>query len=46
VVLSSGIHGSVMAIHEDIVTVQVDEGVRLKVSRAAIAEVKAEAAAS
>ena len=40
VVLSSGIHGSIAAIHEDIVTVQVDEGVRLKVSRAAVAEVK------
>ncbi len=40
VVLSSGIHGHVSAIHEDTVSVQVDEGVRLKVSRSAIAEVK------
>ena len=36
VVTSSGLHGTVAALADDVVTLQVDEGVRLRFSRAAI----------
>jgi len=36
VVTSSGLHGTIAAIADDVVTLQVDEGVRLRFSRAAI----------
>jgi preprotein translocase subunit YajC len=39
VVLTSGLHGTVAALAEDTVTLQVDEGVRLKFARAAIQQV-------
>jgi preprotein translocase subunit YajC len=36
VVTSSGLHGTIAALADDVVTLQVDEGVRLRFSRAAI----------
>jgi preprotein translocase subunit YajC len=36
VVTSSGLHGTIVALADDVVTLQVDEGVRLRFSRAAI----------
>ncbi len=36
VVTSSGLHGTIAALVDDVVTLQVDEGVRLRFSRAAI----------
>lgn len=36
VVTSSGMHGTIAALADDVVTLQVDEGVRLRFSRAAI----------
>jgi len=36
VVTSSGLHGTVAILAEDVITLQVDEGVRLRFSRAAI----------
>lgn len=39
VITTSGIHGTVAQVHEGVVTLQVDEGVRLKFSASAIASV-------
>ncbi|TAJ17877.1 MAG: preprotein translocase subunit YajC [Planctomycetota bacterium] len=39
VVLTSGLHGTVASLSDDTVTLQVDEGVRLKFARAAIQQV-------
>lgn len=36
VVTSSGMHGTIAALADDVITLQVDEGVRLRFSRAAI----------
>jgi preprotein translocase subunit YajC len=39
VVTSSGLHGTIAALADDVITLQVDEGVRLRFSRAAIQSV-------
>lgn len=39
VVLTSGLHGTIASLTDDMVTLQVDEGVRLKFARAAIQQV-------
>lgn len=39
VVMTSGIHGTVAQVHEGVVTLQVDEGVRIKFSASAVASV-------
>ena len=39
IMTSSGIYGTVVAIHDDVVTVQVADGVRMRFNRAAVQDI-------